>query len=96
MRPNLTLPEDQPPRKLSRSNSQIAQCIGPMTSEVLENPQGNFSTNDLQIRQQTRVETPRHQQGTLNQQVETMEQNPELHEDENIPQLFKAIANKQV
>ena len=98
MRVNLPLSEDQPPRKISRQNTQIAQNHEQMTFEAMQEPQNNASSSGLQSRQPTlaRDTTLTLQQFTQNQQVEPMEQNHELNNDENIPGLFKAIANKQV
>lgn len=98
MRLNLTLSEDQPPHKISRQNSQIAQNHEQMTFEAMQDTQNHASISGLQIRQPIPAQdtTLTLHQTTQNQQVEPMEQNPKLNEDENIPQLFKAIANKQV
>ena len=96
MRVNLPSPEEQPPHKISRQNSQITQNYEQLTTKAMQEPQNKASSSGLQGRQPTPAQdtTLTLPQLAQNQQVEAMEY--ELNDDENIPELFKAIANKQV
>ena len=94
MRVNLPPTEDQPPRKISRHNSRADQTNAQSTSEARDRPQRYISTRDPQGHETEVHETsfPPHQQPQRQLQAEAMEQ---ANED-NIPELFKTIANKKI
>ena len=95
MRVNLPSSEDQPPRKIPRQNSRTIQNEEQGTPEAVQEPHNYASTSGLQSHQtlarDTTLTTPQLPQA---QQAEAMEH--DLNDDNNIPELFKTIANKKV
>ena len=94
MRVNLPPTEDQPPRKLSRQNSRTDQAEGQSTADT-EHRTHCCTTTRMAQDQGTEVhETtlPISQQPQRLPQSEALEQTNQ----DNIPELFKTIANRKI
>ena len=91
MRVNLPPPEDEPPRKLSRQNSKTDKGEGSSTAETDTHTRCCATTRRAHD-QDTEVQAatpPNPQQSQRNEAAEQTNQ-------DNIPELFKTIANRKI
>ena len=94
MRVNLPLPEDQPPKKLSRQNSRAGQVESQNTAETGHQARCCTMSHMAQDQEtevhETSLPTPQRPYGPP--QSEATEQ----ANQDNIPELFKTIANRKI
>ena len=94
MRVNLPPPEDQPPRKLSRQNSRADQAESQSTAET------EYRTRCCTMSHMTQdQETEVHETSLpVSQKTYGLQQSEETEQtnQDNIPELFKTIANRKI